>query len=163
MKLTQFFLFVFILTIISCTTDSVQEEEALFEDDTTAIKLTISQDEAELFDLVNRHRIAQGLNELVFSEETYEFAEEHNKFMISEGEISHKNFSQRASKVAEKTKAIKVGENVAKSFTTPNGALNAWLNSASHKKALEGNYTHSTISITANNDGELYYTQIFFR
>ena len=163
MKLTHFFLFAFALTIISCTTDSVQEDEALFENDTTAIKLTISQDEAELFDLVNTHRAAQGLNALIFSEETYEFAEEHNRFMIAEGEISHKNFSQRALKVAEKTKATKVGENVAKSFDTPDTALEAWLNSASHKKALEGNYTHSTISITEDNDGELYYTQIFFR
>ncbi|WP_350286560.1 CAP domain-containing protein [uncultured Croceitalea sp.] len=163
MKLTHFFLFAFALTIISCTTDSVQNDEALFENDTTTVQLTLSQDETELFDLVNTHRAAQGLNELIFSKETYEFAEEHNKFMIAEGEISHKNFSQRASKVAKKTKAIKVGENVAKSFTTPNAAVKAWLNSKSHKKALEGNYTHSTISITESDEGELYYTQIFFR
>ncbi len=166
MKLQYAFLFLFLAALTSCTSPSIQEEEALFEDDDTSIEsveVNVSTIENEVFDAVNTHREEMGLTKLAFSSEAYKYAEEHNEYMIAEGKISHDNFNSRANSLANETGATVVKENVAKNYPKAEQAMNGWLNSQSHKNTIEGDFTHTTISVKADDKGKLYYTQLFFK
>ncbi|NQZ44777.1 MAG: CAP domain-containing protein [Flavobacteriaceae bacterium] len=146
----------------SCSKSSIEEIETenTVEEATPA---QISAIESELHDLINDHRQNIGLKSLSFSADAYTYAIEHTDYMIGMGEISHDNFSERASKVAAATNALSVAENVAKSYANANAALQGWLNSSAHKNTIEGDYTNTTISIKADTNGDLYFTQIFFK
>lgn len=166
MKLQYAFLFLFLAALTSCTSPSIQEEEALFENDDTSIEsveVNTSTIENEVLDAVNNHREQMGLTKLTFSNEAYKYAEEHNDYMISEGKISHDNFNSRANNLANETGATVVKENVAKNYPKAEQAMNGWLNSQSHKNTIEGDFTHTTISVKADEKGKLYYTQLFFK
>ncbi len=149
-----------IISLASCSKIETAEVEDLYE--STSLVIMTSPEEG-LFNLVNEHRIATGLPKLSFSAEAYTYAEEHNSYMIAQGELSHDNFSSRASKIAAETEAVYVGENVARNFTSNNATLNGWLNSSAHRKTIEGNFTHAAVSIVTDGNGNPYYTQIFFR
>ena len=167
MRLFHTTLLTLTLAFTSCSSPSVAEEETLFEnggtEKETQLNVTISETETELFNVVNAYRTANGLNALAFSNETYKYAEEHTQFMIIENEISHDNFNDRATKIAKETDATHIAENVAKNYPEVEMALQAWLESAEHKGTIEGNFTHTAISIKENSQGKLYYTQIFLK
>ena len=165
MKPLYLLIVLFALAMASCDTSSVVEEEELFESEVPSDEesIELSANEQELFDLVNEYRVSTGKNALVFSKEAYKYALEHNDHMISEGKLSHDNFSSRASKIAKETNATFVAENVAKDYHKADMALQGWMDSASHRKTIEGDFTHTAIGVTANTEGKLYYTQIFFR
>ncbi len=161
MKLHYTFLILVITTLTSCTNTIVQEEEELFES-TTVVSQVSNPLEKEIFELVNAHRISIGKNELIFDVHTYNAAMIHNDYMISKGKISHDNFNHRASALSKKTKAKAVSENVGKDYLTATDAFNAWLASKKHKKTIEGNYTHTAISVKEDQKGVFYFTQMFF-
>lgn len=166
MKLQYAFLFLFLAALTSCTSPSIQEEEALFENEDTSIEsaeVNASIIENEVLDGVNAHRTKMGLAKLEFSDDIYMYADDHNYYMIAKGKISHDNFNERASSIASKTGASVVKENVAKNYPKAEQALNGWLNSQSHKNTIEGDFTHTTISVKADEKGKLYYTQLFFK
>lgn len=119
--------------------------------------------ENELFDLVNEHRKSLGLIELQFESVSYSYAKEHTRYMIDKGQISHAHFGQRAKSISAETGASDVSENVAKDYDTVMEAFEAWLDSPSHRINVEGDYTHSALSILPNEGGELYFTQIFIK
>ncbi|QCX02086.1 CAP domain-containing protein [Aggregatimonas sangjinii] len=119
--------------------------------------------EGELLSVVNDHRIAQGLNALDYSAVAYEYANEHTDYMIAKGSISHDNFSARASKISAEERAEYVAENVAKDYDNATEAFLGWLDSSSHKSTMEGEFTHTAVSVKKNDAGNFYFTQIFFR
>lgn len=119
--------------------------------------------EQEVLTIVNSHRIGIDKSELEYSEVAYEYANQHNDYQISKGSINHDNFSSRASKISELAEAELVAENVAKDFNTAEGAFQAWYESSSHKSTMEGDFTHTAVSVKVNDNGKLYFTQIFFR
>ena len=82
--------------------------------------------------------------------------------MIATGSLNHDNFSARASEISSKVAAKAVSENVARNHDTAVEAMQGWLQSESHKKTMEGNYTHTAISIKEDPQGNLYYTQLFY-
>lgn len=153
------------IAFTSCSSPSVEDESALFEKEVSAENITVelSAQEQKLFDLVNEHRTAMGMDKLTFSNEAYKYAEEHNNYMIAQGELSHENFSARATKISNEVKANYVAENVAKDYPLVEMALEGWLDSAAHRKTIEGDFTHATLSIREDSKGKAYYTQIFFR
>lgn len=160
------YLLIITALLVSCSQPSVSEEESLFTKENTDVELEsveLSAQEEELFDLINTHRNSKGLEPVMFIEDIYVFAEEHNEYMIAQGELSHDNFNTRASQISEQTAAKLIAENVAKNFQDPNEALEGWLASNSHKNTIEGDFTHSTLSISYDNEGNPYYTQIFIR
>lgn len=161
MKLFYSTLLVFTFVFTSCSTSSVQDEEALLEVEEST--LTISAVETELFETVNNYRTTNGLNALSYSKEAYKYAKQHTQFMIIEDKISHDNFNDRASKIAKDTDAIHIAENVAKNYPEVEMALQGWLDSPSHRNTIEGDFTHTAISIKENSEGKLFYTQIFFK
>ncbi len=161
MKFYQLVAFIFIATLASCSTSSIEEENELYVM-TESKAIMISENETELLAVINEYRNSIGLNTLIMDATIYNVAREHNLFMIEDDGISHTNFSLRADQVKSNTRARNVSENVARFFQSNTGVLNGWLNSPSHKATLEGNFTHTVISITEDSNGAKYYTQLFY-
>jgi len=156
MKLQYAVLVCLIVWGTSCTKETL--ETPLIPDAQNVVAV-----EGELLAVVNDHRITLGLNALDYSPEAHEVADEHTNYMIASGNLSHDNFSVRASKISTQVSAEYVAENVAKDYTSAAEALQGWLNSSSHKLTMEGDFTHTAVSVKKNQAGELYFTQIFFR
>lgn len=152
--------------MVNCSTATTQEEEQIYtEAQLENEKITVDPVamEDKIVALVNQHRNSIGLNPLEDNPASYKYAEEHNNYMITKNELSHDNFESRASKIAEESHAVSVSENVARYYVSAEQTIDAWLNSASHKKAMEGDYTHTTLSIQLDKAGRPYFTQIFIK
>ncbi|MFS4492561.1 CAP domain-containing protein [Maribacter sp. 2308TA10-17] len=149
-------LVLFVITLASCSKESLENTSITEAENATEVEL-------ELLAVVNDHRISLGQSALDFSEVAYEYANQHNDYMISKGSINHDNFSFRASKISSQVSAEFVAENVAKDYTNAAEAFQGWLNSSSHKKTMEGDFSHTAVSVKMNDAGNFYFTQIFFR
>lgn len=153
-------------SIVMCSkSGSIDDEKNMVESLQGNEKVVLDPEkmETELVNLVNEHRASVGASELQVSPSAYVHAKDHNDYMISKNQLSHDNFQERASKVASETNAVEVSENVARYYSTEALALEGWLNSASHKSTLEGDFTHTTLSIQLDKNGRAYYTQLFMR
>ena len=149
-----------------CSTPPVQQEEQDYTEATLGNeKVTVDpvKMEEDLLNLVNHHRESIGLTILDKNAPAYKYAEEHNDYMISKNTLSHDNFQSRAEKIAEETNAISVSENVARYYVSAEKTLEGWLNSSSHKEAMEGDFSHTTLSVQLDKQGRPYYTQIFIK
>src|SRR5690606_36980070 len=149
-----------VFTMISCSSDSEE----------TATKAQLVQDydynqtEIELARTINDYRESQGLNTLQTINHISHKSEEHNEYMIANNVVNHDYFQQRSQNIIEVLGAVKVNENVAYNYNTPQAALNAWLNSNGHKGNIEGDFTHFGISVRTNPEtGKKYYTNIFIK
>ncbi|MGB5820465.1 MAG: CAP domain-containing protein [Saonia sp.] len=119
--------------------------------------------EQELLNLVNDHRISLDQTALKFSSVAYKYANDHTDYMISKGSLSHDNFSARASGISSQVNAESVAENVAKEYSNASEAFQGWLNSPAHKKTMEGDFTDTAVSVKKDNDGNFYFTQLFYK
>jgi len=144
-----------LVLVVSCSKESDETVAYPAAQNVTAM-------EGELLELVNAHRETLGQESLAFSTIAYEYANTHTDYMISKGSLNHDNFTARASGISAKVAAKAVSENVARYHDTAVKAMEGWLQSESHKKTLEGNYTHTAISIKEDSQGNLYYTQLFY-
>ena len=148
---------VFLLLFLgSCTSESLEETPVLEAENV----LTIEQD---LLDIVNTHRLSLNTNTLQFSDVAYKYANLHTDYTISKGSISHDNFSSRASKIDSEISVEMVAENVAKDYDTAQEAFEGWYISSSHKKTMEGDFTHTAISVKKDDFGNYYFTQHFYK
>ncbi|NNF30059.1 MAG: CAP domain-containing protein [Flavobacteriaceae bacterium] len=151
-------------TVVSCSKDeAVVVEEADYTIDLNLAQETNWELADAILDLVNQHRVSEGLTELK-RDQTYAsaYAVEHTQYMIRKARISHDNFNVR-SKALKERGALIVGENVAYGYETAEDVVFAWLNSPGHKKIIEGLYTHSGFGIIQNERGDYYFTQLFYR
>jgi uncharacterized protein YkwD len=121
----------------------------------------LTQFEQGLFDVVNKHRVSIGLNELVSDRAARDMAYEHTKFMISEGEISHKNIVPRRFELYKRG-GSKYGETVAYAYSTAQSFLRAYLRSETHKEILnyEG-FTHIGVRVLKDKNNRYYNTLSF--
>lgn len=149
-------LVLFVCTLASCSKESVTNANIFEAENAKEVEL-------ELLSVVNDYRISIGQTALEFSEVAYEYANQHNDYMISIGSINHDNFSARASKISTEAKAEFVAENVAKNYDNAVGAFQGWFNSSSHRKTMEGDFSHTAVSVKISDSGDFYFTQIFFR
>ncbi len=155
MKLQQAFLALFIALAFSCSGENADAETYPEAENVHGI-------EQELLGLVNGHRASLGYAPLSFSQVAYKYANQHTDYMVAAGSISHYNFSARASGIAEEVDARAVAENVAKDYPTAQKALEGWLGSESHRKTMEGDFSHTAISVKRDSRGTLYFTQLFY-
>jgi len=168
MKLNFPYLALIVIILSSC---SKYENFAGYEENTDDLLANITlvssntqnTIEVKLFDMINNHRTNIGLNELIFESATYYYAGIHTDYMIENGNISHDKFTERAENISKRTEAIFVAENVARNYDTLEKTFEAWMDSPGHRKNIEGDYDYSAISIRPNSNGNLYFTQIFFR
>lgn len=148
---------VFLLLFLdSCTSDSIEETSILEAENV----ITIEQD---LLDIVNEHRLTLNTNTLEFSDIAYKYANIHTNYMIAKGSISHDNFSSRATNINSEVEVEMVAENVAKDYLSAIDAFQGWYNSSSHKKTMEGDFTHTGISVKKDEQGNYYFTQLFYK
>ena len=82
--------------------------------------------------------------------------------MIDIENMNHNNFHYRQQALTYQG-AQRVGENVAFGYQDPQVVVSAWLNSPSHKRNIEGDYTHSGFGIMQDTNGNFYYTQLFYK
>lgn len=150
-----------LLVVVFMLGSSCSKETA----DPFVITSAISSPEAEqqLLGLVNEHRTSLGYPALAYSVVAYEHAGSHTDYMISKGSINHDNFSARASDLSALVNAEYVAENVAKDYPDAQQAMDGWLSSADHRKTIEGNFTHTAVSVKKDAAGIYYYTQLFIR
>ncbi|WP_298478727.1 CAP domain-containing protein [uncultured Maribacter sp.] len=155
MSVQKAFLVLFVFVAFSCSKETAK--------DTNIEAENIEIVESELLDIVNDYRVSLGYSSLEHNSIAYEQANKHNDYMISRGDLSHDNFSSRASAISIELNAEFVAENVAKDYATANEAFKGWLASSSHKKTMEGEFTHTAVSVKKDSNNKLYFTQLFFR
>lgn len=155
-----------VLLFISCAADANSEDttEAITHDiDLSLSQLTDWQMANEILKLINLHRVALDLPEI--KNDRYlasAYAVSHTNYMIAVREINHDHFKIRSEGLIQ-AGAVQVAENVAFGYGTAQGVVSAWLQSASHKSIIEGNYTHSGFGILKDALGSYYFTQLFYR
>lgn len=142
--------------LASCNKETVPTANIAENENATTV-------EQELLNTVNEHRVSLGKNNLKFDAVAYEHANAHTDYMIAKVAINHDNFSERASSISAEVNAELVAENVAKDYATASGAFQGWLNSTNHKRTMEGEFTHTAVSVKRSSDGTLFFTQIFYR
>jgi uncharacterized protein YkwD len=154
---------VLVLSLTSCSSDS-SDEATSAGDKTLITNYNYSGEESQLADLINDYRVSNGMNALQIINHISYKSEEHNEYMIENNVVNHDYFEARSNNIIQVLGAVKVGENIAYNFSTPNSALHAWLNSPGHKANLDGDYTHFGISISIDPaTGKKYYTNMFMK
>ena len=158
--LRLFMPFVLVLTLVSCSNDATEEKEDL----ELITNYDYSAEETDLANRINEYRVSVGLNALEIVNHISYKSLEHNSYMIENNVVNHDYFDSRANNIIQVLGAVRVGENIAYNFSTPNSALHAWKNSPGHKANLDGDYTHFGISIKINpENGKKYYTNMFMK
>ncbi len=117
----------------------------------------------EILILVNEYRATKGLSPLTSNQTADELAADHTRYMISQGQISHDDFSARGDVLKEKENSKGMAENVASFYPDAKSVVDAWISSDGHRNNIEGNYTHTGISAIKDENGKYYYTQLFYR
>lgn len=156
------FLTISFLTSCSSDTESVDSTNAPIAD-ATAKSYNHSTFELELLDLINEYRVSKGLNALTVIEHISYVCAGHDDYMIEMNAVNHDNFNERTINMQYVLGAVRVGENVAYGYSTPQSVLNAWIESDGHRANLEGNYTHFGIAVKDNLEGRKYYTNLFIK
>ena len=149
--------------LFSCTTDEdgLYSENAIELED---ISLSYTTMEFEISSLINEHRTSIGVSPLQIVNLVSKEAIDHTDYMITEGEVSHDNFSSRHQNLVNKVSATKVGENVAYGYSTAQAVVNAWIKSEGHRDNIENeSYTSFGISTKQDSEGRNYFTQIFIK
>jgi uncharacterized protein YkwD len=160
--LKALFILIAVFSLNSCTKDS--DDSLLTSKQQIVSSYEYSSDESKLVDLINNYRVSHGLNTLEIVNHISYKSQEHNAYMINNNVVNHDLFDERSSNIIQVLGATRVGENIAYNFTTPQGAMTAWLLSPGHKLNLDGKYTHVGISITINPaNGKKYYTNMFMK
>ena len=150
-----------VCTMNSCSSDA-SEASATEANSQIVLNYTYSPTELEAMNLINDYRVSVGLNRLEKINHISYKSEEHDNYMITNNVVNHNDFVARSENIMQVLGAKTVAENIAYNYNTPQAALNAWLNSPSHKENIVGNFTHFGIAIKENPvTGKKYYTNIF--
>lgn len=154
--------FLALLLLVGCSPE-VEETTAPTADLFTAENVENNHEFVlEVLEVVNEYRSSIGLSSLEEHQTSELLALNHSAYMVEQNRASHDNFFQRSDYLRSNGAQI-VSENVAYGFQTAESALQGWLDSPSHKAALEGDFTHTGIAVVANENGIKYYTQLFVK
>ena len=126
-----------------------------------------TQDENEVFNLVNRERSRAHLEGLMWDERLAKVARDYSRRMAREGFFDHydpdgKTVLDRASRVRGWSR---IGENLfvcdeQPSYTSV--AIRGWLKSPTHRtNMLDRTWTATGIGIATARDGNIFITQVF--
>ena len=125
---------------------------------------TMTSDEKEVFNLINKQRTNNGLASLKVDNEVQRVAKIKAQDMVNNSYFSHNSptygtpFQMLQSfKVSYKT----AGENIAGNSSN-SGAVNAWMNSSGHKaNILNSSFTHTGIGVVSSPKYGKVYVQMF--
>lgn len=151
-----------LFTMLSCSSD--EESDSLNGNSKLVENYDYNPSELDLMRIINDYRqsinlpILQPINHISYK------SEEHNEYMIENNVVNHAFFEERSQNLRQVLGAVKVNENVAYNYQTPEAALHAWLQSPGHKANIEGDFTHFGISVrTSPESGRKYYTNMFIK
>jgi uncharacterized protein YkwD len=155
--------------VLMCLVTSCQKDEGVETIEANySIDLNLAQETDwvmadAILELINQHRTSIGLSEITRDQQyASAYAVDHTQYMIDLKKISHDNFGVRSEALKQQGAQV-VAENVAYGYSTPEAVVTAWLNSAGHKKIIEGDYTHSGFGVMQSSEGKYYFTQLFYR
>lgn len=122
-----------------------------------------AQFQQSVLDYVNQYRKTKGLASLKMMPIITVEALKHSKNM-ADGRVDfgHNGFEGRADRLMsqiEQSNAI--AENVAYGKFTAQEVVNRWIQSAGHRKNIEGKFNLTGVGIVRRTDGYLFFTQIF--
>lgn len=125
---------------------------------------TLSSDEKEVFDLINKQRTNNGLTALKMDTEALNVARIKAKDMVDNNYFSHNSPTYgspfdmlKSFKVTYKT----AGENIAGNSSN-SAAVTAWMNSSGHKaNILNSSFNYTGIGVVKSSKYGKVYVQIF--
>lgn len=133
---------------------------------TTNIQATseLTQDEKEVFDLINQKRTANGLATLKIDDEVQNIARIKAKDMVDNNYFSHT--SPTYGSPFDMMKSFKISYNTAGENIAGNseniGAVEAWMNSSGHRaNILNSTYNYTGIGVVKSNKYGKIYVQMF--
>ncbi len=125
----------------------------------------LSAMEQEVLALVNSERAKNGLSALSWADDVAAVARAHSSDMINRGFFSHTNPDGESPFDRLKNNGISyrtAAENIAYGQKTPADVMNAWMNSSGHRaNILNKNVTELGVGAVKNNNGTIYWTQVF--
>ena len=128
----------------------------------------LEQLEQKVFDQINSHRAARGLQPLALVQELLPVARTHSKDQAGRMVLSHRD--SRGGSAGDRLDAARVpwmryGENVAlvKGHADPGATVvDAWLKSPGHAANIfDANLVEAAVGIAQAADGTLFMTQVF--
>jgi uncharacterized protein YkwD len=121
--------------------------------------------ESSILYYVNAHRRSRGLSALQLLEPASQQAYNHSRDMATgAAAFGHEGFSQRVSNISSAVGRVSASaENVAYGNLSAKEVVDVWINSAGHRKNMEGNYNQTGIGVYTDRRGVLYFTQLFVR
>lgn len=123
--------------------------------------------EAQVADLVNQERAAQGLPALKYNAELSKVAEAKAADLRDKNYFSHTSPTYGSPFDMMKSFGIRytaAGENIAKGYTTPAAVMNGWMNSPGHKaNILNSSFTEIGVGYVSGDNGAGYWVQMFIR
>nr|WP_321228132.1 CAP domain-containing protein [uncultured Psychroserpens sp.] len=163
MKLTKFLPIVVLIAMLSFSCSSEEFPSETIDNMALPATPAAKNIEIEILELINAHRINEGLTPLNNLGIIKAVAYTHTDYMVEVNNVSHDNFFQRKNSLIDNTNASKVSENVAYAYSSARSVVNAWLNSEGHRHNIEGDYTDFDISAEQNEEGKWYFTNIFIK
>ncbi|WP_460218746.1 CAP domain-containing protein [Psychroserpens sp. MEBiC05023] len=163
MKLTKYLPILALVALLtfSCSTEDFPEET--IDSMSLPVPPAAKTIEIEILELINAHRITNGLQPLNNHNTIKAVAYTHTDYMVESNNVGHDNFFQRKNSLIDNADAVKVSENVAYAFSSAQSVVNAWLDSEGHRANIEGDYTDFDISAEQNEEGRWYFTNIFIK
>ena len=125
---------------------------------------SLSADEKEVFDLINKQRTNNGLSALKVDAEVQRVARIKAQDMVDNNYFAHESPTYgtpfqmlKSFKISYKT----AGENIAGNSSN-SAAVTAWMNSSGHKaNILNGNYNYTGIGVVSSSKYGKVYVQMF--
>lgn len=162
---------IFAANIFSQSNSSGDKIALLTRSGLSETKKTVNLYELEklAFDLINDKRAANGLSELIWSEDVAKIARLHSQNMANSKFFSHKGLDgltvdNRADSLGVR-KWQAIGENIAynRGFSKPAVlAVDSWMKSNGHRNNILNNSWNQTgIGIAVDANGGYYLTQVF--
>jgi uncharacterized protein YkwD len=124
--------------------------------------------ERQTFALINKYREANDLAAFTWSDEIAKTARLHSRDMArGDVDFGHDGFGDRMAHLRRALPGLTgCGENVLMTSDprdVAQSAVTLWLRSAPHRKNIRGDYNFSGIGVWENEQGVIYFTEIFVR
>lgn len=128
------------------------------------LQVNLSQDELEVFNLINQKRVANGLKALAIDKEVVVVARDKAKDMLYNNYFSHTSPTYGSPFDMLKKYGINyktAGENLAGNSSNTK-AVEAWMNSEGHRaNILNASYQYTGIGVVSSNKYGKIYVQLF--
>ncbi len=112
---------------------------------------------------INKYRQQHGLSALIMNTFLVKEAKQHSIDMARHAiPFGHKYFMTRVHRLHKELKnSNAAAENVAYNYKDAGDVVKNWLLSPGHRRNIEGNYNLTGVGVVRDQEGKLYFTQIF--